>query len=157
MWILKNSKDLLGYIQSRSLSSCISIKTFYFSTLYRNISHSKLKDRLKELVQLCFINMHSQRIYKDLALRRHKSYFVQNHPDLRFCQNVLWNWYHQIARGSDWCHICYAWWTCFSTDSLHTYGYKLCSSSRRLVPLFVRGRFHTRASHEKRKQASPIL
>ena len=25
----------------------------------------------------------------------------------------------------------------FSTDSRHTYGYKLCSSSRRLVPLFV--------------------
>ena len=28
-------------------------------------------------------------------------------------------------------------WTCFSTDSRHTYEYKLCSSSRRLVPLFV--------------------
>ena len=27
MWILKNSKDLLEYIQSRSLSSCNSIKT----------------------------------------------------------------------------------------------------------------------------------
>ena len=25
----------------------------------------------------------------------------------------------------------------FSTDSRHIYGYKLCSSSRRLVPLFV--------------------
>jgi hypothetical protein len=35
---------------------------------------------------------------------------------------------------------CYLWWTCFSTDSRHTYRYKLCSSSRRLVPLFVRGR-----------------
>ena len=29
----------------------------------------------------------------------------------------------------------YIWWTFFSTDSRHTYGYKLCSSSRRLVPL----------------------
>ena len=28
MWILKNSKDLLEYIQSRSLSYCYSIKTF---------------------------------------------------------------------------------------------------------------------------------
>ena len=28
-------------------------------------------------------------------------------------------------------------WTCFSTDSRHTYRYKLCTSSRRLVPLFV--------------------
>jgi hypothetical protein len=33
MWILKNSQDLLEYIQSRSLSSCNNIKTFDFSTL----------------------------------------------------------------------------------------------------------------------------
>ena len=52
MWILKTSKDLLEYIQSMSLSSCNSIKTFDFFTLYTSISHSKLKDRLKELVQL---------------------------------------------------------------------------------------------------------
>jgi hypothetical protein len=51
MWILKNSKDLLEYIQSRFLSSCNSIKTFDFSTLYTTIPHSKLKDKLRELVQ----------------------------------------------------------------------------------------------------------
>ena len=55
MWILKNSKDLLDYIQSRSLSSCNSINTFDFSTPYTTIPHSKLKDILRELVQLCFI------------------------------------------------------------------------------------------------------
>jgi hypothetical protein len=55
MWILKNSTDLLEYIQSRSISSCNSIKTFDFSTLYTTIPHSKLKNKLKELVQLCFI------------------------------------------------------------------------------------------------------
>ena len=32
MWIRKTSKYLLEYIQSRSLSSCNSIKTFVFST-----------------------------------------------------------------------------------------------------------------------------
>jgi hypothetical protein len=42
--------------------------------------------------------------------------------------------------------FCYVWWTCFSTDSRHTYGCKLCSSSRRLVPLFVWGRLHTGAN-----------
>jgi hypothetical protein len=31
MWILKNSKDLLEYIQPKSLSSCNSYKTFDFS------------------------------------------------------------------------------------------------------------------------------
>jgi hypothetical protein len=67
MWILKNSKDLLEYIQSRSLSSCNSIKTFDFSTLYTTNPHSKLKDRLRELVQLCFIKMNGQRRYKYLV------------------------------------------------------------------------------------------
>jgi hypothetical protein len=50
MCILKNSKELLEYIQSRSLSSCNSIKTFDYSNLYTTISHSK-----RMLVQLCFI------------------------------------------------------------------------------------------------------
>jgi hypothetical protein len=45
----------------------------------------------------------------------------------------------------------------FQTDSRHTYGYKLCSPSRRLVPLFVRGILHTGASQEKRKEDSPSL
>ena len=40
------SKDLLKYIQPRSFSSCNSIKTFDFPTLYTTIPHSKLKDRL---------------------------------------------------------------------------------------------------------------
>jgi hypothetical protein len=48
MWILKNSKDLLEYIQFRSLSSCNSIKTFDFSTLYTTIPHSKRKNKLRE-------------------------------------------------------------------------------------------------------------
>ena len=57
-----------------------------------------------------------------------------------FYQKVLWNWYHQQSRVFDWQNICYAWWTCFSTNSKHAYGYKLCSSSRRPVPLFVWGK-----------------
>jgi hypothetical protein len=77
MWILKNSKDLLEYIQSRSLSSCNSIKTIDFSTLYTAIPHSKLKDRLRELVQLCFIKKNGQRRYKYLVLGKDRSYFVK--------------------------------------------------------------------------------
>jgi len=41
--------------------------------------------------------------------------------------------------------------------SRYSYGYQLCSSSRRLVPLFAQGRFHTGVSQEKQKEASPIL
>jgi hypothetical protein len=75
MWILKNSKDLLEYIQSRSFP-------FDFSTPYTTIPHSKLKDRLRELVQLCFIKKNGQRRYKYLVLGRDRSYFVKkNHSD----------------------------------------------------------------------------
>jgi hypothetical protein len=82
MWILKTSKDLLEYIQSRSLSSCNSINTFDFFTLYTSISHSKMKDRLKELIQLCFIKKkNGQRRYKYLVLGRDRSYFEKNYSD----------------------------------------------------------------------------
>jgi hypothetical protein len=68
--ILKNYKDLLEYKQLRFLSSCNNIKTFYFSTLYTTIPHSRLKDRLREFVQLCFIKKNDQRRYKYLVLGR---------------------------------------------------------------------------------------
>jgi hypothetical protein len=48
MWILKNSQDLLTYIQSRSLLFCNSIGTFDIYALYTTILHTELKDRLKE-------------------------------------------------------------------------------------------------------------
>jgi hypothetical protein len=88
MWMLKKSKDLLKYIQSRSLSFCNSIKTFDFSSLYTTISHSKLKDRLRDLVQLCFIKKNGQRRYKYLVLRRDRSYFVKKKKK-RFYQKIL--------------------------------------------------------------------
>jgi hypothetical protein len=83
----------------------------------------KLKDRLRELVQLCFIKNNGQCRYKYLVLR---SYFVKK--TFWFSQFFFWNWYHQHARVFDWQHFCYVWWMCFSTDSPLTYGYKLCSS-----------------------------
>ena len=151
IWILKNCKYLSGYIQSKSLSSCNS--TFDFSTLYTTIPHSKLKDKLRELIQLCFINKNGQRRYHYLVLGRDRSYFVKKKKQLRFYQNILWIWHHQHVRVFDWQYICYLRWAYFSTDSGHTYGYKLCTSSRRLVPLFVWDRFHTGASQEKRKKS----
>ena len=72
-WILKNSKDLLEYIQSRSYNS---INTFDFSTLYTSIPHSKLKGGLREMDQLCFMN--GQRRYKHIVIGRDRSYFVKN-------------------------------------------------------------------------------
>jgi hypothetical protein len=79
MWILRNSKDLLEYIQYRSLSSCNSIKTFDFSNLYTTIPHSK--DTIRDLVQLCFIKKNGQRRCKYRVLGRNRSYFVKHHSD----------------------------------------------------------------------------
>ena len=81
MWILRDSKDLLEYIQFRSLSSCNSNNTFDFSTLYTTIPHSKPKDTLRELVQLCFTKKNGQRRYK---------YFVLGKRQILFCKTPLW-------------------------------------------------------------------
>ena len=148
MWILKNSKD-----QGPSPPAIALKRTFDLSTLYTTTPYSKLM----EMVTLFFIKKNGQRGYKYLVLGRDKSYFVKKKP-LWFCQKVFWNWYHQNARVFDWQHICYVWLTCFSTDSLHIYGYKLWSSSRGIMSLFVQGRrLNTGASQEKRKEHNLIL
>ena len=77
MWILKNSNNLLEYIQSRFLSTFNSIKTVDCSTLYTTIPYSKLKDSLMGLVQLCFTEKKGQRRCKYLVLGRDTSYFVK--------------------------------------------------------------------------------
>jgi hypothetical protein len=41
MWILKNSKDLLDNLKSKSFSQVSSIKTFDCSTLYRRLCDSE--------------------------------------------------------------------------------------------------------------------
>jgi len=125
MWIMKNSKDLLENIRSRSLSSCNSIKTFDFSTLYT----TKHEDKLRELVQLCFLKKNGQRRYKYLVLGRDISYHIllrktKNNTDSN--QKVVIDNIFAMFGGR-----------VFQQIVRYTYGYKLCSSSRRIVPLFV--------------------
>jgi hypothetical protein len=45
MWILKNSKDLLDNLKSRSFTQVSSIISFDFSTLYTTLPHDKLTIR----------------------------------------------------------------------------------------------------------------
>ena len=115
---------------SNSLSSCNSIKTFDFSTLYTNIPHSKLRDKLKELILLCFIKKNGQRRYKYLVLGRDKSHFVKDHSDSnkKFSET-------DIIKILEWQYICYVRRTCFSTDCRHSNGNKLCPFTCRLVSL----------------------
>ena len=63
MWILKNSKDLLDNLQSRSFSQVSSIKTFDFSTLYTTLPHDKLKPALnKQFTKLSVIETIAQNL-----------------------------------------------------------------------------------------------
>jgi hypothetical protein len=48
MLILKNSKDLLDNLRSRSVSQVSSIKTFDFSTLYTTLPHA-IKPRINNI------------------------------------------------------------------------------------------------------------
>ena len=65
-----------------SLSSCNSIETFDFSTLYTTIPHSKLRNKLRELDQLCFIKKNGQRRYTHTFARKGQILFYKNnHSD----------------------------------------------------------------------------
>ena len=77
MWILKNSKDLLDNLKSRSFSQVSSIKTFDFSTLYTTLPHDKLKTRLKETI--------------------HKAFCHRNYESLPFKHNFQENFFLSIS------------------------------------------------------------
>ena len=47
MWILKNFKDLLQNLKSRSFPEISSLQNYDFSTLNTTLPHNKLKSRLK--------------------------------------------------------------------------------------------------------------
>jgi len=60
----------------------------------------------------------------------------------------------------DWQHICYLWWTCFSTHIQHTYGHKLCSTSRPPNFSFIRMRqtsFRGFSRKTKRNYPDPLI
>jgi hypothetical protein len=81
---LKNLPPKLFYLRFRQFFLLKKIEIAPdFSTLYTTIPHSKLKDKLRELVQLCFIKKKGQRRYKYLVLGRDRSYFVKkkHHSD----------------------------------------------------------------------------
>ena len=79
MWILKNSEDLKDILQSRSLSVCNSIKTLNFSTFYTTIPHSKLKEKLKDIIHQCFQNKNGNSRYTYLVIGRDQTYFVKHY------------------------------------------------------------------------------
>ena len=78
IWILKNSKELLDNLQSHSLTSIHSIKTYDFSTLYTTIPHTKLKARLCELIKNAFKCKNGKKRYEYIVVGHNSTYFVKN-------------------------------------------------------------------------------
>ena len=79
MWILKNCKDLLEYIKSRSLSSCNSIKNIWLLYPLHYYSPFKATRQMKGVGSTVFNKKkNGQCRYKYLVLGRDKSYFVEN-------------------------------------------------------------------------------
>jgi hypothetical protein len=76
MWILKNSKDLLDNLKSRSFSKISSINTFDFSTLYTTLPHDKLKTSLKETVHKVFSHRNDGSTF--VVLGYNSTYFSNN-------------------------------------------------------------------------------
>ena len=83
MWILKNSKEVLENLNSNSLASVHSIKTYDFSTLYNTIPHSKLKSRLTELIRNAFRFKNSKKRYEYIVVGYKSTYFVKDHSEAK--------------------------------------------------------------------------
>ena len=81
MWILKNSKELLEHLKSNYFSRVHSIKAFDFSTLYTTIPHSKLKERLANIISNAFTSKNGNRKYKFIVVNYDKTYFVKEKSD----------------------------------------------------------------------------
>ena len=73
---LKYSKDMLVCIQSWTLYSCNSIKTFYFSTLYTTITHTKLRKKMELVQRYCIRQQELPTGWEDLVLRNSQDALV---------------------------------------------------------------------------------
>jgi hypothetical protein len=144
LWILKNSKDMLEYIKSRSLSSCCSIKTFDFSTLYTTIPHSKLRDRLREMVQLCFIQKNDRWVFFSNHSGSTKTF---SETDINMLEFLIDNIF--VMFGG-----------CVFQHSRHTHGYKLCSGLFSSTCSFIRMRqtsYRGILQKSEKNQADPLI
>ena len=83
MWILKNSKQLLDNLQSNSITSVNSIKTFDFSTLYITIPHDQLKSRLSSIVNQAFCFKNGKKRCEYTVVKYNPTYFVKSHSDAK--------------------------------------------------------------------------
>ena len=81
MRILKNTKEILGNLKAQSLHSVNSIKSFDFSNLYTSIPHDRLKSKLKEIINQCFVHKNGNQRFQCLVIGYKDTFFVRDHSD----------------------------------------------------------------------------
>ena len=121
MWILKNSKNLLDNLKSRSFS----IKPFDFSTLYTTLPHDKFKPHLKETIHKSF----SHRNYgsKCVVLGYNSTYFSNKIQKGKTCYSE-----EQVISMLE-----FLWGDTVSAGRRHTNGYESCPSSSRFICILM--------------------
>jgi hypothetical protein len=133
MWILRNSKDLLDSLKSRSFSQVSSIKNFDFSTLYTTLSHDKLKIRLQETIHKAF----SLRIYGSKCVGLgyiNSTYFSNKIQKGKTCYSE-----EQVISMLEFLNdnIFVSFGGTVSAGRRHTNGYELCPSSNRFIFILI--------------------
>jgi hypothetical protein len=109
MWILKLFTDMLGYIQPWPFSSCNSITILSSLPSTQLFPHSKLKDRLKELVQRWKWRKHHKTnpIYSVLTILMNGTDIDFLYDDFSISGRHLFLTLVNIPRSSNWLLQCY--------------------------------------------------
>ena len=112
------------------------MKSFDFTTLYTTIPHDKLKSKLKEIIDPCFLHKNGNRRFKYVVLGYYaKPYFVKDQSDVatKYSETdvirMLNFFYRQHIRGVRR--------TDFPANNLYSKGYQLCTIASRTIFVLV--------------------
>ena len=141
MWILKNSKELLEHLHSPNFNHITSIKSFNFSTLNTTIPRQKLKSSLATITRNYFIHKNGNRRYNFLVLGREGPYFVMENLDShnKYTEDDIIDMLELLV---DNIFVVFGG-KVFPTDSRHSNGHKLYTSSSRHISVLIRSGIHT--------------
>ena len=71
-WLIQNSGEVSDFVsEAKSKGNVTFIKTYDFSTLYTNLPHTELKERIPKLVSESFEGLDKKYTSKDRNLRAH--------------------------------------------------------------------------------------